>query len=144
MSFCFGTDKVSWSCSVGARRLAGRPIGPNIHVAYSSMHVRTLKLPLLSDRSYTLTGILHRSRLQISDRPGAMEDTRGRWERAYLEAVDFDTWGQVTAMGMRFDSLACGWVWGLAATETHSKLFKLCRLRKHWRGTSACRSQHQQ
>ncbi|MEW5298637.1 MAG: hypothetical protein WDW36_001732 [Sanguina aurantia] len=24
-----------------------------------------------------------------------MEDTRGRWERAYLEAVDFDTWGQV-------------------------------------------------
>jgi hypothetical protein len=24
-----------------------------------------------------------------------MEDTRGRWERAYNEALDFDTWGQV-------------------------------------------------
>eukprot|EP00798_Chlamydomonas_sp_ICE-L_P032541 gene32541-17258_t len=24
-----------------------------------------------------------------------MEDTRARWERAYLEALDFDTWGQV-------------------------------------------------
>ena len=24
-----------------------------------------------------------------------MEDTRARWERAFVEAVDFDTWGQV-------------------------------------------------
>mmetsp|Transcript_14744 Transcript_14744/g.36779 ORF Transcript_14744/g.36779 Transcript_14744/m.36779 type:complete len:300 (-) Transcript_14744:97-996(-) len=24
-----------------------------------------------------------------------MEDTRSRWERAYVEALDFDTWGQV-------------------------------------------------
>jgi hypothetical protein len=26
-----------------------------------------------------------------------MEDTRARWDRAFQEAVDYDTWGQVRA-----------------------------------------------
>ena len=28
-----------------------------------------------------------------------MEDTRARWDRAYVEALDFDTWGQVGNAG---------------------------------------------
>ena len=36
----------------------------------------------------------------ILDRDRAvMEDTRARWDRAYVEALDFDTWGQVGNAG---------------------------------------------
>jgi len=28
-----------------------------------------------------------------------MEDTRSRWARAFVEALDHDTWGQVSAEG---------------------------------------------
>lgn len=57
-----------------------------------------LKLPVTPDRSYALQSVLCASGQSIADCPGVMEDTRGRWERAYVEAVDFDTWGQVTSV----------------------------------------------
>ena len=38
--------------------------------------------------------------VDILDRDRAvMEDTRARWDRAYVEALDFDTWGQVGNAG---------------------------------------------